>query len=1116
MEGRAGAILTVINKVDRTLSIPFPSIKIDQVQGDPIGKFSFTLEDPGSQIQLVSQQEVIVFDENAVLTPNITVPAAFTDNYLTDSASTASAYTSTNNPGGSPATWTQNLQTGGGTTGLTTYIANAASSTIGTADKLYVVGGTPSTVNTLVTCNGSTGWGEIVSQGSASAWPAAGSIGSPSGKGFFMDTTILDGKSIAAGNWSGNVRISANGAGTISANLTVRVYRYHPSGSVYTLITSWTLNAQAWTTTIATVALPSTAASAIAFAAGDKLYIDYWANITANTSGTGQQVRMNRLSTDTGGLTGDTNTQIVTPGYGTPVVAGNLAASGGAAALYLLNTWTAQNATISCTMTLSDFGGLACNVVDTSNFYELAVRDASSSAVQNTVQLFKTVAGTRNTIGPASGISFTRNTSHTITLSTSKAGSTVTLIVTFDGIQVLNVTDSSSPLGSGQVGLRNDNFAGASSATYTAFSASSNDVPTLVKSVPTANYLGNNNFNFGSGGWVEVGSLTGRITFPASGTFGSTAVATLSFSNQAVGSDTRYQNNVGFSAVALFIVPGQQYCFSATVNVTTAFTNSYAFIQMVFLDFAGNTLSTITSSNITATGSQRVNVQGTAPAGAYNCRAVFGGTTTNTTNSGTATFTSLMVEPMWFPSLYAYPSPICDFLQSDSITLPDGTSSRFDRIFTGFITHRKAAYGGTTRYWEVECTGADGMLENVTMVNDSFSSATDQSILVGITNALSPRFLFANDSTLASGTPAALAYRNVPVCVPGIVIDAIQYADATLREVLNSLMDLSGFLGGVDNYFNVYYFPPFYAIAPYGFSDNPDGVTTFTYYDYDIDFDGTQLQNDIRVSGNTFPTTVVESWHFQDGSHVEGIQAGKTINVLLNFLPNAVPTLTIAGVGVSCGSDNGTGYGTASSLISSSTFGEPKLLSFPSPGYAAGVAIVVTYAYDTLAYVETRSPDSIAKYRRPFYGKINDTNLTSNASAVARGEAELEAYSDDRITLTFKTWKLLVPGQIIEFTSALDNLSKAHYVVQKVSAVFLGYDAVYGPLNEYQVQCGIYVDDFLDFFRNSQKAINRATHDPAAPIQSYSNLQLDTLSITDGLNIRIAYKPRVFGGTVMY
>jgi hypothetical protein len=210
--------------------------------------------------------------------------------------------------------------------------------------------------------------------------------------------------------------------------------------------------------------------------------------------------------------------------------------------------------------------------------------------------------------------------------------------------------------------------------------------------------------------------------------------------------------------------------------------------------------------------------------------------------------------------------------------------------------------------------------------------------------------------------------------------------------------------------------------------------------------------------------------------------------------------------------DTGVGFGTSQTLIqySNTHIGIGTAIN-------SGTSISVTYTYTTLAYVNVQSPDSIAKFGRPFWGKVNDTNLASNASAVARGEAELEAYSDDRVTLRFKTQKMLSPGQIIEFTNALDGLSQVHYVVQKVTAVFLGYDLILGPINEYQVEAGIYVDDFIDFFRNTQKAVNRASHDPAAQIQQYNNLQRDSISLTDSLTIHlIHYKPRVLGGTVPY
>ncbi len=1112
-------MLTLIQRIDRTDSIPRASIGISQVQGDPIGKLSFTLEDPGSQIQLASQQEVIVFDENVALTPSFIVPSPFSDNYLTDAASTTSNYASTNNPAGSPATWTQNLQSGGGTTSLTTYAASAASSTIATADKLYITAGTPTTVNALVTCNGSTGWGEIVSQSSATAWPALGAIGNPSGKGFFMDTTILDGKSIAAGNWSGNVRISANGTGTITANLTVRVYRYHPGTTTYTLITSWVLNAQSWTTTINTVALPSTAASALAFAAGDKLYIDYWANITANTSGAGQRVRMNRLSADTSGLTGDTNTQIVSPGYGAPVVIGNITASAGVSALLLLSTWTAQYATISATMTTSDFGGLAFNVVDTSNYYQLAVRDASSP-VPNSLQLFKTVAGTGSAIGSSPSISFTRGTSHTISVTTTNDGSgNMVIAVSFDGIQVLTYTDSTSPLGSGQVGLRNDTSSGHSSSIYTAFSASSNDVPTLVKSVPAHNYVTNNDFVYGNSGWGTSAPI-GTVTFPPVLTFGPGAKLSLSVSN-AVTVD---------ASVVVQIIPGrytvigQKYCFSAMMNITTAFVNADTFLYLTYLDVNNTFLGTSQQFYTALTnGYQRVSITGTAPANTVSIEIGIGiESNVAGTNSGAVSWTAVQFEPVWFPNLYSYPSPICDFLQSDCITLPDGTATRLDRIFTGSITHRKASYGGTTRYWEVEATGLDGMLENVTLVNASYTSITDHDIITGIVNALSPRYLFASDPNLVVSTPLALAYRNVPVCVAGISIDSIQYADATLREVLNSLVNMTGFLAGVDNYYNVYYFPPFTNLAPYGFSDNPDNITTFSYYDYEKEYDGTQLQNDIKVAGTTYEVQITENFTAGDGSHNQFIVTGnKTAGFYLTYTSAgalAIPQVTFGGTLQSTALDTGVGFGTSQTLIqyTNTHIGI-------ATGINAGTSISVTYTYDPLAYVEVQAPDSIAKYGRPFYGKINDTNLASNASAVARGEAELEEYSDDRITINFKTWKLLTPGQIIEFTSTLDSypltstyvlrtfggtlildgtpVTKQHYVVQKVDIKDLGFDPVFGQINEYAVQAGTYVDDFLDFFRNTQKAINRPDHDPNTVIQQTNLLQLDTLNITDSLNI---------------
>jgi hypothetical protein len=1084
-------MLTVINKVDRTSSIPFDSITIESVQGDPLGKFTFTLEDPGSQIQLASQQEVIVWDENVRLSPSIVVPAAFTDVYLTDATSTMSNYTSTNNPLGGVATWTQNVQTGGGTTALATYAASAASSTISTANKLYATEGSPTTVNALTTCNNSTGWGELVSQGSGASWPALGAIGNPSGKGYFLDVNTLDGLSIAAGNWSGNRRVSANAAGTITADLVTRVYRYRPSTTTYTLIVSWTLTAQSWTTTINTVALPATAGSSIAFAAGDRLYIDDWAHITANTSSAGQQVRFNRQSATAN--VGEVNTRVSSPGYGVPVVNGNITASGGTFALLLLNNWLARYISITVTQTTSDFGGLCFNVVNASNFYEVSVQDDSSST-PSIVQIYKTVAGIRSALGSPASISFPRGTSHSITVSTSDNGSGATIIVvSFDGVQVRMHTDSSSPLAIGQVGLRND----TGSSIYTGLWAASNDIPTLVQSVPAHNYLNNNDFVVGSGGWTTTGSI-GTLTFPAQGTYPPGAKCTISVSNAAIGNKQAYQD-----IPHGYCIVGQSYCFSAYMQITTAFVNADTFLQFLCLDVSGSTLSTAKATFTALTsGYTRVSVTGIAQADTATIRVSIGiETTVAGTNSGVVAWTGLQFEPIWFPFLYTYPTSICDFLQSDSITLPDGTATRFSRIFTGFITHRKVTYGGTTRYYEVTAVGVDGLLENVTLVNATYNSTTDQSIITGIVNSLFPLYLFANSSILMTNSPLALAYHNVPICVAGRSIDSIQYADATLREIINSLANQTGFLAGVDQYYNVYYYPPFYNSAPYGFSDTPDNITTFPYYDYEIEYDGTQLQNNIRVAGGTYEVQITENFTAGDGTHSQYIVSGnKTAGFYLTYPSEGtleIPQVTFGGTLQTTAIDTGVGFGTSQTLIQydNTHIGIATAIN-------AGTSISVTYTYKALAYVNVLSPDSIAKYGRSFYGKINDSNLASNASATVRGEAELEAYSDDRITMSFKTWKLLSPGQIIEFTSSLDGLSKAHFIVQKVTVRDLGYDMSLGHrINEYEIHTGIYIDDFVDYFRNTQKAVNRASHDPLAAIQQTNLLQMDRISFTDSLSI---------------
>jgi hypothetical protein len=1085
-------VLTIIGKVDQTENIDYSSINIQQVAGDPVGKATFKVTDPGSQIALHCLDEVIIVDETVALTPSGTTPSPINEALTTNDLATN--WTSTNNPSGSPASWTYHAGSGG--TSLSLYGLTATSTTLITAAKLASsTGGSASSVTTTI--NAGSGYYELLGLGGVST--AVGSLPQPSGKGWLFDTTSLEGQTLASGNYTFIGKLAV-GSGTLGpATLTLRVYKRSSSGT-YTAITSGTTTSFTVTTTATAESSSVTGIASMSFATGDKLYVDAFLNAAPGSS---RNISFS-VSSTTSGVAQDL--EVDTPGYGATNPA-NITASGGLSALLLYNTWLAQSVSLSATMTQSDFGGLAWNVVDTSDYYELAVRDASSP-VPNSLQLYKTVNGVRAAIGPNNvAISFTRGTSHAVSVSAAFDGTNTSILVGFDGTQKISYVDT-SPLGAGSVGLRNDTFSGASSSIYTAFSATSNDIPTLTTSVPAHNYLGNNNFTFGAQGWHDIGTLTGLFTYPAGtypsgGVYGAGAVATLNFSNNAVGTALAAQTiiNVGLAATN-YAVPGQSYCLSAIVNITAPFTNASAELQIQFLDVAGNILSSATSEQITATtGSQRFSVQGTAPPGVVQINAAFGGVTTSATNSGTVTFTALQFEPMWFPNTYSYPSPICDFLQSDCITLPDGTACRMDRVFCGYISHLTVSYLGTTRIYDVEATGLDGLLENITLVNASYTSQTDQAIITGITNSLTQSGgIFAATPSLQSNTPQSLAYRNVPICYAGATISAIQFADNTLREVVDALTAITGFLAGIDNYYNVYYYPPFYNAAPYGFSDSPDNVTTFPYYDYSIEYDGSQIQSALRVLGATVSVQTIENWNAQDGSHSEATSSGKTVGFLLKHIPNTLPTtFKIGGSSLSIGEDTSVGFGGASAICNLGTSNN----SYFGPGsvslltaISSGTSISVTYTYNEDIYVEVRSPDSIAQYGRPLYSKINDSNLTSTAAAVAAGEAQAQSYELPRVTVKFKTQKLLLPGQVIELTSAQDGLTKAHYAVQQVTVTDLG-----NGVNEYDVQAGTYIDDFIDFFRNTQKAINRVDHNPADPVLQTSLTMIDSVSFTDSLNI---------------
>lgn len=208
-------------------------------------------------------------------------------------------------------------------TALTVFFTNTTGSTLGTTYQLSITHGTDNTNVTqdYTQLGTSTGWGEIYAQGTASSWPASGAIGSPSGNGFMLESSVLNlaGNTIASGSWSATCRLSIGHTdgtlgGTITADLHMRAYKY--SSGTYTQIIDMSSTGLTIPTTsgsIVSYTVSGSTGSGTAFTTGQLLYCDLWLNVTANvTADTVRQVRLNRLSTNS---TGDTNAQFVTPGY---------------------------------------------------------------------------------------------------------------------------------------------------------------------------------------------------------------------------------------------------------------------------------------------------------------------------------------------------------------------------------------------------------------------------------------------------------------------------------------------------------------------------------------------------------------------------------------------------------------------------------------------------------------------------------------------------------------------------------------------------------------------------------------------------------------------------------
>lgn len=195
-------------------------------------------------------------------------------------------------------------------TALTAFGTNVAASTVSTANKIVTgSGGSNTSKNTKI--GTASNYGELTSQGTTSAWAAAGSLPAQSGNGWLWDTTTLEGQTIAGANWTPTCRLNVS-AGSLTADIIFRASIRH-SDNTYSTIGTITLTGQSITTSSATYNLAATSLNAAAFTTGDKLYIDWLLNVTNNS--TGSSSANVQIIMSNSGTSGVTVNQAISPGY---------------------------------------------------------------------------------------------------------------------------------------------------------------------------------------------------------------------------------------------------------------------------------------------------------------------------------------------------------------------------------------------------------------------------------------------------------------------------------------------------------------------------------------------------------------------------------------------------------------------------------------------------------------------------------------------------------------------------------------------------------------------------------------------------------------------------------
>ncbi len=558
-------------------------------------------------------------------------------------------------------------------------------------------------------------------------------------------------------------------------------------------------------------------------------------------------------------------------------------------------------------------------------------------------------------------------------------------------------------------------------------------------------------------------------------------------------------NNFGLCTAASpvgYVHAGQSYMLSMYFTIPTPLVNAQAILKLDFFDLNNNIISAstvqTTFTSTTNNGLQRIAIQGVAPSNATFAKASFGGVAlVSGSNSGAINFGAQQLEPMYFndPTTIwqvSYPTADCNYGQVDCAQMPDLTISRAVRFFSGYISAFDFDYDGNNRIWHITCAGPGAILDNG-LINAVFTGQTDAAILTSIVNT----YFSGQLGIVAPNSSAASPIQT------GITVDSVSYNDNSLRDVTNGLVDASGFTIFVDMYYTLRYQPSFYNVAQFTLSDSPDGITSFSYYNYKRSKDGTQVKRRIKIKGGNFVGTKTDVF---SGN-------GSNKQFTLTYIPDKITSCQVTSTNQKVGVYGRDTLGSNFDVLVNT---QSQYLLFNTAPPNASNNVVVTYTYqspiETQTIMQGSGVPTIPAYAIPLFdSKVNDSNILSLATATQRGIAEIAKNGNPIETLTLTSSQFTPAGNAIYFTSTLDGIISVPYIVQQVVGKYIGgVDNNNNGQYEYDYTLGIWKPSIIDHLRNANKALNRSISvSGVTPPQNIDLVALELVRWADSISATV-------------